>query len=79
MIPPLLSIPDAAKILGISGHTLRGHVTAGRIAHRRIGGAIRFTEGDVEEFVEASKKPVRREETPKSPAQKREAYVTRFL
>ena len=56
---PLLNIKQAAEVLGLSGHTLRGHVAAGRIAHRRIGGAIRFCESDLEEFVEQAKRPAK--------------------
>jgi excisionase family DNA binding protein len=56
---PLLSIPEAAKLLSISESTLRSHVSVGKIAHRRIGGAIRFTEGDIEEFVEGAKRGIR--------------------
>jgi excisionase family DNA binding protein len=52
---PLLSIPEVAAILGISEHTLRGHVARGKISHRRIGGMIRFTEADLSEFVEGAK------------------------
>jgi excisionase family DNA binding protein len=56
---PLLSIRDAAKLLSISESTLRSHVSVGKIAHRRIGGAIRFTEEDIRSFVEESKVDVR--------------------
>jgi excisionase family DNA binding protein len=56
---PLLSIRDAAKLLGISESTMRSHVSCRRIAHRRIGGAIRFTEQDIQSFVEESKVDVR--------------------
>jgi excisionase family DNA binding protein len=56
---PLLSIPEAAKLLSISVSTLRSHVSVGKIAHRKIGGAIRFTESDIEEFIEVSKRGIR--------------------
>jgi excisionase family DNA binding protein len=56
---PLLSIPEAAKLLSISESTLRSHVSVGKIAHRKIGGAIRFTESDIEEFIEVSKRGIR--------------------
>jgi excisionase family DNA binding protein len=56
---PLLSIPEAAKLLGISESTMRTHVSCRRIAHRKIGGSIRFTESDIEEFVEVSKRGIR--------------------
>lgn len=59
MTPPLLTIDTAAAWLGLSSHTLRAHVRAGRIAHRRLGGRIRFTESDLVEFVEAGKVPAR--------------------
>lgn len=56
---PLLHLTAAASLLSISVRTLRAHVSAGRVAHRRIGGAIRFTESDLAEFVEACRVDVK--------------------
>jgi excisionase family DNA binding protein len=56
---PLVGIPEAAKLLDISRSTLRGHVTAGRIAYCRIGESIKFTHADVEAFVSACRVEVR--------------------
>jgi excisionase family DNA binding protein len=64
---PLLTVIEAARLLKIAPHTLRGHVTASRIAYRRIGGAIRFTEQDLAEFIERSKVPIREPEDAPTP------------
>jgi excisionase family DNA binding protein len=80
---PLLSIPEAAKLLGISESTMRSHVSCRRIAHRRIGGSIRFTEQDIQSFVEESKVEVRTvvAKAPKMPALKpfsRADYMAKY-
>jgi excisionase family DNA binding protein len=59
LMEALIDVNEAARLLGLSAHTVRSFVSTGKIAHRRLGGAIRFTRGDVEEFVEAAKKGVR--------------------
>jgi excisionase family DNA binding protein len=50
---PLMTVPEAANLLRISERTLRGYVANGRIPHRRIGGSIRFSEQDLESFVDS--------------------------
>lgn len=62
---PLLDLKSAAAVLGISPCTLGRAVRAGRIAHRRIGGAIRFTEDDIAEYVERCAVGVRGVSEPK--------------
>jgi excisionase family DNA binding protein len=58
-VAPLLSVRDVAKRLSLSESTVRGFVARGKIAHRRLGGAIRFTEEDLAEFIERCKRPIR--------------------
>jgi excisionase family DNA binding protein len=65
-VTPLMTVPEAAKLLAISRNTLYSHVAAGRIAYRRIGGAVRFSESDIESFIEASKVSVRPKESPET-------------
>ena len=62
---PLLDLSAAANLLAIAPGTLRGHVIAGRIAHRRVGGLIRFSEADLDEFVESCRVEVRGPVEPK--------------
>jgi excisionase family DNA binding protein len=52
-VSPLLDLPAAAAILGVSACTLRRAVSAGKVPHRRIGGVIRFTEEDIRQYVES--------------------------
>ena len=58
----LLTIPSAAALLAISPATLRRWCSTGRVAHRKVGGAIRFTEEDVEAIVRQSYRGVRESE-----------------
>jgi excisionase family DNA binding protein len=51
------TVPEAAKQIGVSEVTVRRLVAARQIPHRRVGGRIMFTEADLEEFLEASKRP----------------------
>ena len=52
----LLSEVQAAKILGLTIHALRKwrNQEKGPVYHR-IGGAVRYSESDIEEFVKASR------------------------
>ena len=63
---PLLDLPTAAKILGLSVCTLRRAVRAGKVPHRRLGGMIRFTEEDIAEYVESCRIGVRGVPEPKA-------------
>jgi excisionase family DNA binding protein len=58
----LLTISEAASLLGVRPQTLYLWVSAQRIPHRKIGRLVRFTEEDLEEFVNQQKQP------PTSPA-----------
>lgn len=52
---PLLTIPEAAALLGVKPQTLYLWVSLHRIPCRKIGRLVRFTEEDLEEFVEQQK------------------------
>jgi excisionase family DNA binding protein len=47
----LLTITEAAALLGVKAQTLYLWVSQKRIPHRKIGRLVRFTESDLEEFV----------------------------
>lgn len=56
----LITLSEAARLLGISPKTLRGHVAKGELVYRKIGlGAsrprMRFARDDIEEFLEKRK------------------------
>jgi excisionase family DNA binding protein len=53
----LLSIREAASLLGVRPQTLYLWVSKKRIAHRKIGRLVRFTEADLAEFVERQRQP----------------------
>lgn len=67
---PRLTVRDAAAKLGISEVSVRKLVAERKIAHTRIGPsgvAIRFTDGDLEEYLAARHVP-REERRPAPPA-----------
>jgi excisionase family DNA binding protein len=47
----LLTIAEAAALLGVKAQTLYFWVSQKRVPHRKIGRLVRFTESDLEEFV----------------------------
>jgi len=51
----LKSIVETSKLLGISEVSLRRLVRLRRIAFRRIGDRILFTEGDIHSYLESVK------------------------
>ena len=53
----LLTIPEAAELLGVKAQTLYLWVSTRRIPHRKIGRLVRFTEGDLAEFINRQKQP----------------------
>lgn len=55
VVKRLLTIADAAALLGVKPQTLYLWVSLRRIPHRKVGRLIRFTEGDLEEYVEKQK------------------------
>lgn len=51
----LLTITEAAALLGVKPQTLYLWVSLRRVPHRKIGRLVRFTESDLEEFVSRQK------------------------
>ena len=51
-VDPLLNIAQAAQLLGVKPQTLYLWVSQKRIAYRKIGRLVRFTMGDLEDYVE---------------------------
>ena len=49
----LLNVTDIAKRLRLSVSMVYQLVAERKISHRRIGGAIRFAESDLEEYLES--------------------------
>ncbi len=47
----LLTIPEAAALLGVKAQTLYLWVSQKRVPHRKIGRLVRFMDADLEEFV----------------------------
>jgi excisionase family DNA binding protein len=56
-VKPLLTIDEAAALLGVKTQTLYLWVSQRRVPFRKIGRLVRFTETDLEEFVEKQKQP----------------------
>jgi excisionase family DNA binding protein len=68
----LLSVRGAAEWLSVSVSTIYGLCESGELAHRRIGrgrGCIRFTEEDLQQYLE--RKRVGRKEEPPAPKPQR--------
>jgi excisionase family DNA binding protein len=57
------TIPEAAKQIGLSTITIRRMIYTKKISYRKIGARYFFTEADLTEFVEASRHPMRCQET----------------
>src|SRR5437879_13901189 len=51
-VDPLLTIAQAAQLLGVKPQTLYLWVSQERIAYRKIGRLVRFTMRDLEDYVE---------------------------
>jgi excisionase family DNA binding protein len=47
----------AAELLRISPQTLRGWVSKGRVPYLKLGGAVRFTERQLEDLLARSERP----------------------
>ena len=56
-VKPLLTIEEAAGLLGVKPQTLYLWVSQRRVPFRKIGRLVRFTETDLEEFIEKQKQP----------------------
>lgn len=52
--PPLLTVPDACRLLSISRATLYRLMGEGIVRPVRIGGSVRFRQSDLDAFIEAS-------------------------
>jgi excisionase family DNA binding protein len=55
-VHPLLSVPEAAKILGVSIWTLRQWLSQRRIAMIKVGRLTKLTMKDIFEFIERNRK-----------------------
>jgi excisionase family DNA binding protein len=51
LLEPLLSIQQAAKILGISQCTLRNWIQRKKIARVKVGGRVMFRPDTIREFI----------------------------
>ncbi len=58
----LLSVTDAAQLLGISRHTLNGWVSKGKVPYVKLGRRTLFNPADLERIIKANTfEPKRRE------------------
>jgi excisionase family DNA binding protein len=57
LIEPLLSVPQAAKILGISQCTLRNWIQRKKIARVKVGGRVMFRPDTIREFIAYNTRP----------------------
>jgi excisionase family DNA binding protein len=57
LIEPLLSVPQAAKILGISQSTLRNWIQRKKIARVKVGGRVMFRPDTIREFIAYNTRP----------------------
>jgi excisionase family DNA binding protein len=55
-VQPLLSVPEGAKILGVSVPTLRQWLSQRRIAMIKVGRLTKLTMKDILEFIERNRK-----------------------
>ncbi len=54
----LLTNRDAMQQLGVSDGTLRALRKRGLLPFRKIGAQVRYTQADLDEFIERSRNPV---------------------
>ena len=47
----------AAKIIGVSEHTINKQICLGTIPHRKVGDRVIFTDGDLAEFLDSCRVP----------------------
>jgi len=52
-VDPLLTVDQVAVILGKAPRWVREQVTAGAIDHTRVGASIRFTDQQVNDYIES--------------------------
>jgi excisionase family DNA binding protein len=55
----LYDVSQAAKELGISPISVRRKTKMGEIPHRRMGGLIRYTPQDLQDYIDRSAVPAR--------------------
>jgi excisionase family DNA binding protein len=55
-VQPLLGVPEAAKILGVSVQTLRQWPSQRRLAIIKVGRLTKLTMGDIVEFIERNRR-----------------------
>jgi excisionase family DNA binding protein len=55
-VQPLLSVPEAAKMLGVSLWTLRQWLSQRRLAMINVGRLTKLTLEDIQEFIERNRK-----------------------
>ena len=55
----LFDVSQAAKELGVSPVTMRRKTKMGEIPHRRMGGLIRYTPQDLQDYIDRSAVPAR--------------------
>jgi excisionase family DNA binding protein len=55
----LYNVSQAAKELGISPISVRRKTRRGEISHRRLGGLIRYTPQDLQDYVDRSAVPAK--------------------
>ncbi len=56
-VVPKGTVEDAARALNRSTAFVYREVNRGRLGHTRIGRLIRFTEDDIEQYLEAGRRP----------------------
>jgi excisionase family DNA binding protein len=62
-----LSVPAAARALGVSLITLRRLIADGQLAHHRVGRRVLLSPRDLEAYLTAHRVPVRTDTVPLSP------------
>ena len=55
----LYNVSQAAKELGVSPVTVRRKTRQGEIPHRRMGGLIRYTPQDLQDYIDRSAVPAK--------------------
>jgi excisionase family DNA binding protein len=58
-IEPLLNNQQAAELLNVSPHSLRGYVSRGMIPHVKIGRRTLFDPAELRAYIESRKVPAR--------------------
>jgi excisionase family DNA binding protein len=56
----VLTVKQAAHLLGVHDHTIRRRIVRGEIRHLRVGGLIRIPADELVAFLSEQRRPVRR-------------------